>query len=117
MPVMCGIEATTHILNFYQEKANSEGKQLNKPYIVACTANPSKEEEKRCLNSGMTHFLDKPPPEEDLKKVLEGIFGSNLYKIFQGKQQGHISIKDNVAGVCGVGGCLFEATPDKDNEV
>ena len=79
---------------------------MSRPYIVACTANPSKEEEIRCLGSGMTHFLDKPPPEEDLRTVIERIFGNNLYKNKKGKQQIHNVIKDHDNG-CGENGCVL----------
>ena len=55
----------------------------------------------------MTHFLDKPPPEEDLRIVIERIFGNSLYKNQKGKQQIHNVIQDHDKD-CGEDGCVLK---------
>ena len=58
MPVMNGIDAATEIR-----------RQSNIP-IIALTANASKQEEERCLNSGMNGYLSKPIKPEELQMQI-----------------------------------------------
>ncbi len=58
MPVMNGIEAATKIRG-----------QSNIP-IIALTANASKQEEDRCLHSGMNGYLSKPIKPEELQMQI-----------------------------------------------
>lgn len=58
MPVMNGIDAATEIR-----------RQSNIP-IIALTANASKQEEERCLHSGMNGYLSKPIKPEELQMQI-----------------------------------------------
>ena len=45
--------------------------------IVACTANDYQNEWEKCRKAGMTKFLNKPPAQGELKKLLIEVFGVN----------------------------------------
>jgi signal transduction histidine kinase/CheY-like chemotaxis protein/HPt (histidine-containing phosphotransfer) domain-containing protein len=64
MPIMDGYDATENI------RKNEKKKNLNNVPIVALTAGISREEEKKCIESGMNHFLPKPFTLSDLSSVL-----------------------------------------------
>ena len=75
MPIMDGIDATRETLILYKKSSQTQGKSETVPVIVALTANDTKEERTRCLNSGMSIFLSKPPNQSDLNQVIASIFG------------------------------------------
>lgn len=58
MPIMDGIEAATQI------------RSQSKIPIIALTANASKQEEERCLGSGMNGYLSKPIKPEELQSQI-----------------------------------------------
>ncbi|OKH19045.1 ATP-binding protein [[Limnothrix rosea] IAM M-220] len=62
MPEMDGITATRRI--------REEGNSLEKPWIVAMTANAMPEQKKACLTAGMNDFIAKPVQSKDLAKAL-----------------------------------------------
>ncbi|MFL5815130.1 MAG: ATP-binding protein, partial [Bdellovibrionia bacterium] len=64
MPEMDGFEATKKI----RELEASSGKRIP---IIALTANAMKEDEEKCLQSGMTDFISKPVKQEQLSEKLE----------------------------------------------
>ncbi|GAB6090612.1 response regulator [Spirochaeta dissipatitropha] len=63
MPELDGLEATSSIRGFEQ----STGRHVP---IIALTAGALKEEQKRCLSSGMDDFLSKPIDRQKLAAVL-----------------------------------------------
>jgi two-component system sensor histidine kinase/response regulator len=69
MPEMDGFEATRAI----REWEKSQGLRIP---IVALTANAMKEDERRCLESGMDAYLAKPIKKEQLARALEQRLGS-----------------------------------------
>ncbi|HKP96758.1 MAG TPA: response regulator [Fibrobacteria bacterium] len=64
MPEMDGYEATRAI----REREAGSGRHIP---IVACTANASDDEIRKCLEVGMDDYLSKPYHPADLKRVLE----------------------------------------------
>ncbi len=64
MPIMDGFQATESIREIERKK------NLVKVPIVALTAGISREEERKCIESGMDHFLPKPFTISDLSSVL-----------------------------------------------
>ena len=60
MPIKDGFEATRQIRN----------ELANKTPIIALTANAYKQEEERCLRSGMNDFLSKPFEEAQLMQIV-----------------------------------------------
>jgi CheY-like chemotaxis protein len=64
MPRKDGIAATVEILSYCREQ------QLKPPVIIAITANAMKNDEERCLSSGMKDFLAKPFTPEQLMKAI-----------------------------------------------
>lgn len=77
MPVMDGLEATTHIRAFDIPIAEQ-------PYIIALTANAMASDKLVCLQAGMNDYLSKPLNRQDLARALrnaaraKGIIVSNL---------------------------------------
>jgi CheY-like chemotaxis protein len=65
MPEMDGLEATRQI---YQNWQN--GKLINKPRIVAMTANAMQGDREVCLEAGMDDYLSKPIRNSELVRVL-----------------------------------------------
>ncbi|WP_198017787.1 response regulator [Oscillatoria acuminata] len=65
MPEMDGLEATRQICKKY-----GEGLQLNKPKIIAMTANAMQGDREICLAAGMDDYITKPIRLEELIKVL-----------------------------------------------
>lgn len=63
MPVMDGLTATKEILKFYDNR-------IDKPVIIAMTANAMKEDEKMCNLAGMKDFISKPIFLDFLKQTL-----------------------------------------------
>ncbi len=61
MPVMDGYEATKKIRKL----------DINQPFIIALTANAFKEDEDKCLASGMDAFLSKPLEIAKIVKILQ----------------------------------------------
>lgn len=64
MPGMSGCEAAAAIRGM-------EGASGTGPFIVALTADISREAEEECLRSGMNAFLTKPVEREDVRSILE----------------------------------------------
>ena len=62
MPEVDGVEATKLILN--------EDKIINKPKIIAMTANVMKEDIDKCLNAGMISHIGKPISLDKLKDII-----------------------------------------------
>lgn len=65
MPELDGHDATKKIRKIYKHKS--------KPWIIAVTASVSKEDEKKCYESGMNDFLPKPMGLMELKDALERV--------------------------------------------
>ena len=61
MPVMDGFEATKQIRKL----------DIAQPYIVALTANAFKEDEEKCIASGMDAFLSKPLDVSKVARILQ----------------------------------------------
>jgi CheY-like chemotaxis protein len=66
MPVMDGYEATRQIREF--ENSNPE---RARSYIIALTANATKEDRERCEKTGMNAYLTKPFKFTDLENILQ----------------------------------------------
>lgn len=66
MPILNGIDATKEI--------RTEKENLNKPIILALTANAFEEDKKICLASGMNDFVPKPISFKDLTKKISKHF-------------------------------------------
>lgn len=64
MPVMDGIEATSHIRSWEREAGRE------RVPIIALTASAFEEDSRRCLAAGMDHFLTKPIDIDALVRVL-----------------------------------------------
>ena len=64
MPEVDGIEATQRI----REQEKQSGKYIK---IIALTANAFPEDVRRCIESGMDHFVSKPIKEKDLLDIIE----------------------------------------------
>jgi signal transduction histidine kinase/ActR/RegA family two-component response regulator len=62
MPEMDGLTATKKIVNLYG---------INRPPIIALTANAFKEDKKKCLDSGMDDYISKPFSIKDLTNMLK----------------------------------------------
>jgi len=62
MPEMNGYEATRIILN---------NKSVERPFIIAMTANAMRGDREKCLEAGMDDYITKPIRVDDLIKVLE----------------------------------------------
>ena len=69
MPKMNGIEAVKEIRKFEQEN------KLIPTYIIAMTANALSGDKERFLKAGMDYYLAKPIDIDELKRVLDEIFG------------------------------------------
>ncbi len=69
MPQMDGITATKKIRNSACTKSQ--------PYIIALTANTSKEDRENCFNAGMNDYIRKPIIINELVTVLSKITYSN----------------------------------------
>jgi CheY-like chemotaxis protein len=65
MPEMDGLEATRQVHHNWQN-----GKLINKPHIVAMTANAMQGDREICLNAGMDDYLSKPIRNSELVRVL-----------------------------------------------
>lgn len=65
MPEMDGLTAASLI-----QQSKSEHK-VDKPVIIAMTANALEEDKERCLNAGMSDFLAKPVQLQTLKAIIE----------------------------------------------
>ncbi|MFO7448432.1 MAG: two-component regulator propeller domain-containing protein [Ignavibacteriaceae bacterium] len=63
MPIMDGFEATQKIRNSYKSKTY--------PWIIAVTANVSKEDRLLCMKTGMNDYINKPIITDELISVLE----------------------------------------------
>ena len=61
MPVMDGLEATSHIRTL---------PEIRQPKIIALTANAMQEDRDRCIEVGMDDFLAKPVRLEDLRAAI-----------------------------------------------
>ena len=95
MPIMDGLEATRQIREtlrqyaesaHYQEsrlKSELEGRRVEQIPIVALTANDTILERQRCLDSGMSSFLSKPPDFLKLKQTLIDVFGKDYSPAFK----------------------------------
>ena len=70
MPVMNGIEATTHI-----REAESLGRKSRLP-IIALTAHAMSGDKESFLTAGMTDYLSKPVDLAELRHVLVRVFGT-----------------------------------------
>ncbi|MDM8568317.1 MASE3 domain-containing protein [Thiotrichales bacterium HSG1] len=72
MPIMDGFEATSII-------RNCESTVLDHDIIiVAMTAHATKEDRKKCLDSGMNDYLSKPLEPNDLFYIIENLFGTKI---------------------------------------
>ncbi len=63
MPEMDGLEATRKIL--------ADGDESDRPRIIACTANATEDDRRRCMAAGMDDFIAKPIGLEKIRKALE----------------------------------------------
>lgn len=63
MPDISGFEASKRISEHYKD-------ELNKPVIIALTANAMKKSREECLEVGMSDYLLKPIKSDTIKKVL-----------------------------------------------
>ena len=63
MPEMDGLEATRRIVTKYPE--------LERPYIIALTANAMQGDRERCISAGMNDYISKPIRMEDLHEAFE----------------------------------------------
>lgn len=70
MPEMDGLEATRQICKKYAERLH-----LNKPKIIAMTANAMQGDREICLAAGMDDYITKPIRLEELIKVLSLVQG------------------------------------------
>ncbi|MDP0498395.1 MAG: ATP-binding protein [Verrucomicrobiota bacterium JB024] len=70
MPRMDGYEATRRIREFYSVRVE-RGKTLERPYIIALTANVLPGDAEKCLLAGMDDHLPKPMQVEALQRCLE----------------------------------------------
>jgi len=77
MDDMDGVECTQRIRSDYDSRYTSLG--LSAPYIIACTANASRESRQQCLAARMDAFLPKPlnleALVEALKRAGQHVFG------------------------------------------
>jgi CheY-like chemotaxis protein len=64
MPVLGGINTTREIRKRWPLCGHH-------PYVIGCSASPSKECQRGCLNAGMNGFLAKPIRYESLVKVIQ----------------------------------------------
>jgi CheY-like chemotaxis protein len=64
MPKMDGLEATEKIREI-------ESVSKTRVPIIALTAGVEVSEQKKCMKSGMDHFLAKPLEQEKIRKVLK----------------------------------------------
>ncbi len=62
MPEMDGIEASKHIVKNWEV--------LERPVIIAMTANVMQGDKDKCINAGMDDYLSKPVIIEDVEKIL-----------------------------------------------
>lgn len=65
MPVMDGLEASRRI----REKYGS----LERPWIVALTANAMSDHRDMCMEAGMNDFLAKPVKSEAIQKIIQNV--------------------------------------------
>ena len=88
MPIMDGFQSSRKIVKLLEEH-NKQPKNLEqynkslaksndyvKILMVACTANDYQNEWERCRKVGLTRFLSKPPPANELRKLLTDVFGA-----------------------------------------
>ena len=88
MPIMDGFQSSRKIVKLLEEH-NKQPKNLEqynkslaksndyvKILMVACTANDYQNEWERCRKAGLTNFLSKPPPPNELRKLLIDVFGA-----------------------------------------
>jgi CheY-like chemotaxis protein len=66
MPVMDGYEATRQIREFENNNPDRE-----KSFIIALTANATKEDRERCEKTGMNSYLTKPFKYAELEGILQ----------------------------------------------
>ncbi len=72
MPIMDGFEATSII-------RNRESTVLDHDIvIVAMTAHATREDRKKCLDSGMNDYLSKPLEPNDLFSIIEKLFATKI---------------------------------------
>ncbi|GAC1491110.1 MAG: hypothetical protein NVS2B14_03440 [Chamaesiphon sp.] len=63
MPIMDGLEATKHIVEKW--------KPLERPRIIAMTANARQEDQQMCMDAGMDDYISKPIYVKQLVAALE----------------------------------------------
>ncbi|MDY6940154.1 MAG: response regulator [Cyanobacteriota bacterium] len=62
MPQMDGLEATRHIYR--------EWKEIDRPWIIAMTANAMRGDREKCLNAGMNDYISKPIEVDAIAQAL-----------------------------------------------
>ena len=72
MPLMNGFQVCEQILSFYCEK------QLEKPPVVAVTANDTNEDSERAENCGMKELVKKPLLKNKFDQLIKFWTHSNL---------------------------------------
>jgi CheY-like chemotaxis protein len=71
MPVMDGVAATRNIVETYG---------IERPIIVAMTANVLQEDREKCFSAGMDEFITKPISMEKLSNIIVSLYPSKLSK-------------------------------------
>ena len=81
MPIMDGLESTREIRRLqgaFQHANPAIVKSVHDTRIVALTASETQEEQKKCMEAGMTSFLGKPPTTVQLRRTLLEALGEDL---------------------------------------
>jgi PAS domain S-box-containing protein len=65
MPKMDGLEAT--------QRLRSNPKHVQRPYVIALTANAMQGDREQCFNAGMDAYISKPVQVEDLMAALRDV--------------------------------------------
>jgi CheY-like chemotaxis protein len=70
MPEMDGLETTRHICQDWQLFGSQENARLQRPRIIAMTANAMESDRLACLEAGMDDYISKPIRFEELISTL-----------------------------------------------
>ncbi len=70
MPGVDGLTASRQIRERHQARTE-HGENIERPYIIALTANTFKDDRERCISAGMDDYLSKPARWEKLQETLK----------------------------------------------
>ena len=72
MPIMDGFEATVLILEFCEKNI------LQKPSIIAITANTLQKDHQKCFSCGMVGYITKPFSKADLREKISNTLSNQI---------------------------------------